>query len=148
MNFSWFAWCIATLVLDTPLWGIISLVIALLTGTSFSKLISESQAGNLFCSFVLQSIALYPIFLVLFVLIRKFAKAKTSPFSMAIHSIIRGLTNPFRQTYLFLLIVTRKHTIQDDSPLRNFEDFLQILFPFAWYFVLAIFIIHGFLSIR
>lgn len=36
------------------------------------------------------------------------------------------LATPFRTTYLFVLIILRKHIIQDDSRLHNFMDFMEI----------------------
>ena len=149
MSFSWFAWRFITLICETYLWGIVSLGALLLTGTNLGQIIALAQtAGNTFFSFVLWAPIRYVIFMTVYILLRKFTKSAISPFEDVLHSVVRGLTNPFQQAYLFILIVTRKHIIQDDSALHNFEDFLQVLLPFLWYFLLAVFIVRGFLAIH
>lgn len=149
MDFAWFAWCFLSLICHSFLWGIISLATLLLTGTNLEQIVSAVQTtGNTFCTFVLLSPVFYLAFMTLSMFLRKIKWPDISFFRFFCSSFIRGITNPFRQTYLFLLIVTRRHIIQDDSPLHNFEDFLQVLFPFLWYFVLAVFIACGFLGLR
>ena len=46
------------------------------------------------------------------------------------HSIFESLVKPFEWVYMYVLIITKKHTIQDDSKFHNVMDLLEIWINF------------------
>jgi hypothetical protein len=140
----WYLW---GLILDTPLWGCISFGLLLISGMDLQKIIYEATTlNNTFFLFSIHSLVFCPLFLFLHVVFCRLRKSHTSAAELVINALISGLTAPFRKIWIFLLVITRKHIIQDDSTWHNVEDFSQVVLGFIWAILLAVFLASGFLS--
>lgn len=135
------------LIRNTPLWGIISFFLLVILGISPQQIVCEATASNnTFFLFVLHSFILYPIFLFVHVILCRIRKSRTSVGELIVNSFISGLIAPFGKIWIFLLVITKKHIIQDDSTWHNIEDFAQVVLGFAWAMFLGTFVISGLLS--
>lgn len=98
-------------------------------------------------SFVFYVACAYPIVLIINIIIlriRRRIENKKIPFFMAddlavnnslitdlFQQIFNGFLNPFRHTWIFILVITRKHIIRDKNEFYNALDFLEVIFGFV-----------------
>lgn len=96
---------------------------------------------NLFCSYMLISVIAYPITVVLHLLACKIDKINDSLLEIYFRGLGSDIISPFRRIFIFLLVITKNHEIDDDSAWHNFVDFVQIIFGFICALLLLSFII-------
>lgn len=137
----------------TALWGGICFIVALCTSLVpmkdfFEVCIYPSGAGEVFCAFMFWSIPGYIFLSLMHIFVcTKILKDHRDGGEVFFGALGADLLAPFRSIVLFVLVITSKHVIKDDSEEHEFEDFVQVVLGFVWTVVLAIYILIGFLAL-
>lgn len=85
-------------------------------------------------SFAFYLAIIYPLILTLDIIWKKlyikknnfaFEGESNNFFVLMFHSIFQSLVKPFEWIYMYFLIITKKHIIQDDSKFHNAMDLLE-----------------------
>ncbi|MBQ9932763.1 MAG: hypothetical protein IJO69_02885 [Ruminiclostridium sp.] len=143
-------------VRDTALWGFICCLVAYFAikvpfSEMMESLVRHETFNDYFLMYIFISLFVYPAITLLGICIEikrgdSFRYGRSVP-RMYIDKLVHGIKAPVYYVYLFVLVITRKHIIQDDSAWHNFLDFLVVLCDFIWSICVIAVIIVGFLSV-
>ena len=136
----------------TALFGFISFVVSICTflisiKEIFPYCIHPQNISELFIAYISWSVPLYILLTIVHIVRRKISKDFGKPIAIFFSLLWTDITTPFRSIWMFLLIITRKHIIKDDSKFHAFQDFMEVLFGFIWTVALGCFIAFGFISL-
>ena len=136
----------------TALFALVSLPVSLFTfGGNLKKIfVAAMEPDSLieyFCAFMFWSIIAYPVIATIHVIMCKISDRDGSAIESYFCALGSDIVSPVRYIGIFLLVMTKKHIIKDDSAWHNFEDLLQVIWGFVWTILMTAFIAYGFLNI-
>ena len=136
----------------TALFGFISFVVSICTSLIsikeiFPYFIHPQNISEFFIAYISWSVPLYILLTIIHIVRRKISKDFGKPIAIFFSLLWTDITTPFRSIWMFLLIITRKHIIKDDSKFHAFQDLMEVLFGFIWTVALGGFIAFGFISL-
>ena len=136
----------------TPLYGLMALPISIFVFNAhlqelFSQAFGPTSFAGFFGAFLIWSIVAYPLFVAIHLLCVKLTSSNRDLVEAYFSALGQDLIAPFRYVGLFLLVITKKHKINDNSDFHEICDLLQIVFGFIWVLVMIVYFWIGFLNI-
>lgn len=100
---------------------------------------------GLFCAFMFWSVPAYFFLAAMHIFVcKKILKSEDGVGKIFFGSFFADLFAPIRSIVTFVVVITSKHVIHDDSEEHEFEDFVQVVAGFIWTVILTIYLFSGF----
>ena len=137
----------------TALFGLISFLVSLCTSLVSLKAFFEyclypNSRIEMFCAFMFWSVPGYVFLSLIHIFVCKIIlKGSRNAGEIFFGALWADIISPIRSIITFIVVITCKHIIDDDSEEHEFQDFVQIVFGFIWTIVLGIYIFSGFWAI-
>ena len=136
------------IIRETPLWGIIILIISVLFfKADFGTIVHLAQiSGNLAYTFMCSSIVLYPLFMGLHLLILRLSRSAASTGEILMGAFIHDLGTPFRSIHSLFRFLTKKADFKGRTHVQTAIFAEQSISEWIWTFCMIAFAIRTFLS--